>query len=103
MPIFSKLISLYELSPLANILIAGDFNCDPTKHQIFNLLRNSCEKASLYFCDIEKLPKSTFTYINDSLQATSWIDHLILSMNLKESVDNITVHPPSPSEHLIIS
>jgi hypothetical protein len=100
---FSKLASIYELSESANVIIAGDFNCDPIKHSNFQELANICDNSGLLFCDIEQLPPSTFTYFNEALDSKSWIDHILTSRNMSSDITDVSLKTPSPSDHLLLT
>ena len=46
------------------IIIVGDFNCDPNKGRFFRKLQSMANRHILLFSDVEVLPASTHTNIN---------------------------------------
>ena len=46
------------------IIIMGDFNCDPNKGRLFPELKNVANGHNLLCSDVDVLPASTYTYIS---------------------------------------
>jgi len=100
---FAKILSLYEKSEASKIIIAGDLNCDPSKHDNYRVLQEMCNAANLRIRDVEEMCKSTYTYSNDALTVQSWIDHVIVSDDLAEMTCDFATLAPTPSDHLILT
>ena len=78
--------TLCELSNFLNqehfddVLLCGDFNCDPNKGRFFKLFMDFANRHSLICYDIMNLPRSSYTYVSsNSYCSTSWLDHLLVS------------------------
>ena len=64
----------------SEIIISGDFNCDPTKGRFFNELSDLSSNHGISIYDVVKLPANSFTYISrNNTCSTSWLDHLLTS------------------------
>jgi len=99
---FGKLASLYSATNAPNVIIAGDFNCDPSKHRSYNEFSNLCDTLGLKIIDTSTLCQDTYTYYNESLNAFSWLDHVVASENLVSRLNSVTVSSSTPSDHLIL-
>ena len=61
------------------IVIMGEFHCDPNKGRFLRELRSMANRHSLLCCNVDALPASTYTYISQNQSATcSWLDHIFL-------------------------
>ena len=64
------------------LIIAGDFNCDPNKGRFFNEFKGFTDAFELVCADIDRLPSDSYTYINSNqCVSTSWLDHIVTSKN----------------------
>jgi len=73
--ICAKIVALYEDSESVNILLCGDFNCQPGS-RFYNLYTDLIGNLNLVESDVKRLT-SGFTYCNDRGTVTSWLDHFI--------------------------
>ena len=75
-----------------NIVIIGDFNCQPGS-RFFKVLSHLMEDNNLVMTDLSMLGASNavFTYCSDSGSNTSWIDHVICSHKMDNNVREMTV------------
>ena len=73
-----------------NILIAGDFNADPNKGRFWRDLYDFMNSLSLVHAD-RILPQDTFTYLCPSRDSTSWLDHILCSNHVEQSICKIYV------------
>ena len=86
---------LAELSIICNmrtfdeIVIAGDFNCDPTKGRFYRELSSLISTHSLHVTDVINLPADSYTYMSsNSTCSTSWLDHVVTSrLDLVRNID----------------
>jgi len=63
-----------------DILIIGDFNCDPHKGRFFRELFKLVTDLSLVIRDIESLPSDSYSYVSrNNICSTSWLDHVVTS------------------------
>ena len=69
--------AMFEESEATQLLIAGDFNCQPGS-RFFNIFESFANDHNLCLTDLDKL-NDAFTYCNDAGTATSWIDHVLCS------------------------
>lgn len=69
------------------VVIAGDFNADPSKGRFWKLLRNFTNSLCLQILD-SLFEKETFTYLCPTKDSTSWLDHIVCTENLVGRVQN---------------
>ena len=61
-----------------DLIIAGDFNCDPSKGRFFNEMNSFTDNYNLFFKDIELLPYNSFSFVSrNAASSTSWLDHIV--------------------------
>ena len=88
----SKLLQVVEDADTSNILLCGDFNCDPRQDDFFaQLLVNLCSDSGLVVSDNSFLPQDTFTFVSDCWSSTSWIDHILCSTDLHSIIQDIRI------------
>jgi len=80
-------VALYEDSAAVNIVLCGDFNCQPGS-RFYRLYADHILDLYLVECDVNRLFNG-FTYCNDSGTATSWIDHIMCSNRIDQLVENV--------------
>ena len=61
-----------------HIIIAGDWNADPSKGRFFAEMTDFVDALSMHIVDVMSLPLTSHTYVscNESC-STSWIDHVV--------------------------
>ena len=81
---------LCEAQQSWNLCIVGDFNAnkESTCGHFFN---NFCEEHGYIISDRSISSSNTFTYLSDSHQTISWLDHCISSSSVHKSIKNISV------------
>ena len=63
-----------------DIVIVGDFNCDPVKSRFFKELKSFCAIFDLEISSLSNLPIDSFTFISrNQICGTSWLDHILTS------------------------
>ena len=55
------------------------------------LMTNFCRDDTLTISDRELLPETSYTYVSDSSDSTTWIDHIVSSNDIQNAIDNITI------------
>ena len=86
----AKLANFINTQSFDEVIIAGDFNCDPTKGRFFNELNMLISIFDLNLSSVNNLPSDTFTFINrNQVCGTSWLDHVLTSNS--KIVENLTV------------
>ena len=75
-----------------NVIIMGDFNCHPNT-PYFGELRNFVSEQNYILSDVELLDISsqTFTYISDLNNSLRWLDHVVMSVDLHNSIKSLEV------------
>ena len=73
-----------------NIILAGDFNADPSKGRFWKELNVFIKDFSLLVVD-DQLPIDTFTYLCPARSITSWLDHILCSQGISKSISNVFV------------
>ena len=87
----SKIEVIIREQNVTNLIIAGDFNADQKKGRFWNELLYFMQTFSLLALD-DQLPQDTFTYLCPARSTTSFLDHVLCSKNLKESISNLFVN-----------
>ena len=78
MSIMADLHNFADMNIYDNIVVAGDFNCDPSKGRFYRLLNDFLDDSPFEISDVQKLPQDSYTYISDNEQcSTSFIDHVL--------------------------
>ena len=86
-----------------HVIVAGDFNCDPSKGRFFPYLKDFLDNSPLNILDTLHLPHDTFTYISNNDQcSTSYIDH-VLSTDESIVYDFCVLYGTSFIDHIPIS
>ena len=92
----SYLSTLSEISYIRNnetftdIVIAGDFNCDPSRGRFFDYFSDTLDSLHLHAVDILRLPSDSHTYVSrNEACSTSWLDHVVTSNS--DVVDDIDI------------
>ena len=63
-----------------DIVLAGDFNCDPSKGRFFREFSKMLSEHSLVKADIDNLPRTSYTFVSpNAIASTSWLDHVVCS------------------------
>jgi len=86
----SRVISLWRLNDVENILILGDLNIGSSS-SAFLKLKNTCEENDLLIIDDERLPPGSFTFQSEMNSGTSWIDHVIGNDYINELILSCTI------------
>ena len=92
----SKLSTIYDIitdTECENILVAGDFNANVKypSSSFGRILIDFCEDSGLSLTTLECLPSESYTYVSESWQTTSWLDHLVCSHNIKDCISNLRI------------
>ena len=85
-----ELSSFCNINAAVEIFILGDFNAGKG-NQFWKILMDFCEDNNFIISDDSLLPDSLFTYISDSHNSTSWIDHCVTSAMAHRLIINIEV------------
>ena len=76
-----------ESESIHKVIIAGDFNADPSKgrfwHELERLINSLC-----FNCADLSLPNDSFTYLSPAHNTTSWLDHILASdLSIIENIE----------------
>ena len=87
------LLSIIEDLPTTSILVTGDFNADISKetHSFGGHLQNFVEESGLIFSDQALLPHDSFTFVSDTWNTTSWLDHCLGTQDVHNSISRMSV------------
>ena len=86
-----KIDSILESSICDDVAIMGDFNA-AVGGPFFNEWGYISDEREFIFSDVEKLPTTTYTHINDGSLSTSWLDHLFVSRNVHNAITDMHVN-----------
>jgi hypothetical protein len=85
----AEISDILESEDVSDVIIAGDFNCDPNKGRFFTEFSNLIQTYHLHAVDLD-LSQDNFTYISAGQNcATSWLDHIVASK--KSNVKNVDI------------
>ena len=82
-------VVIYEQN-INSVLLAGDFNSDPSKGRFWKELLIFKQSLSLVDLD-DKFPGDSFTYLCPTKNTTSWLDHILCSKHIKQLVTNVYI------------
>ena len=85
-----ELSSFCNINAALEIFILGDFNAGKD-NQFRQVLIDFCEDNNFIISDDRLLPDTSFTYISDSHNSTSWIDHCVTTAMAHRLMINIEV------------
>ena len=85
-----ELSSFCNINAALEIFILGDFNAGKG-NQFWKILMDFCEDNNFIISDDSLLPDTSFTYISDSHNFTSWINHCVTSAMAHRLIINIEV------------
>ena len=72
---------------LGDVIILGDFNANANNSSLFfNRVLDFCNNNSMNCIDYECLLSGSFTYYSEVWHTTGWLDHRLISNNIKSSV-----------------
>ena len=82
--------SLMLEQDISNTLIIGDLNSNPGS-PFWNELRNYSQLCNMIISDYVKLPEDSFTYFCPANLSQSWLDHVIATTSLHNSITSIKI------------
>ena len=85
-----ELSSFCKINAALEIFILGDFNAEKG-NQFWQILMDFCEDNNFIVSHDSLLPDTSFTYISNSHNSTSWIDHCVTSAMAHHLIINIEV------------
>ena len=106
--ITAHLEAILDDYPEAEHIIAGDFNFyfDASISNVgFNLMKDIISDYNLLCCDCKVSNNISYTYVHESLNQRSWLDHFIVSNNLFKHINTCDIIDSSEnlSDHLPIT
>ena len=85
----ADLSTIFDDEHFDEVLLMGDFNCDPNKGRFFKEFINFTNNLGLQVVDLE-LPNDSFTYVSSGQTcSTSWLDHIVSSKSMHVHSINI--------------
>ena len=82
------------------VCVLGDTNAKP-RTPFYDELERSCADNDLTVCDVRLLPEDSYTHLNEAHNTTSWLDHVIASDNIADSIHDFRIlYGNSTSNHL---
>ena len=101
-----QLMSIVEGIDSPSVMLVGDFNAN-ISHNLSSFgtqLINVCADNELIFSSKIMLPSDSFTYISESWNTTSWLDHVICTQEGHIGISNISIlYESAFSDHVPIS
>lgn len=91
-----KLASLMDGAQEEHICIIGDFNAAPNS-EYYEDIKLICQERDLEIVDVSLLPPDSFTHVNHGCLSQTWLDHIVLSPCLKNTVTDCNIQYDSIS------
>ena len=85
----SELSALFSECDAVQMIIAGDFNCQPGS-RFFPVLQNFIDEHNMILSDIKRL-SDVFTFYNVESHYYSWIDHIACSSSIDSLIERCEV------------
>ena len=86
-----KIASILEQSVLSDLMILGDFNAS-VDSRFFREWNQVCEDFHLSFADVETLPGTSYTHVNNCSLTRSWIDHCLCTETVRSAVTGVSIN-----------
>ena len=86
--------SLIDELPSTSFMIVGDWNANLKTggNSLFGrLMVDFCNENNLIISDKMLLPELSYTYISESSDSTTWIDHIVSSIDIQNAISNIKI------------
>ena len=98
-----KIVAIANDCEADAVCVLGDFNASPSSVH-FNELRNMCLEYDLEIADVNYLPASSYTHVNNnSYRSCSWLDHIVVSKNILRSFGDCNIdYGGATSDHFPI-
>ena len=77
-----KISSIIEDYDHNDLMVIGDFNAD-VNTPFFSEWDSLRETAGLVFADVEKLPGTSYTHVNNASLTKSWLDHCLTTGSVR--------------------
>ena len=75
-----RIVCLERHNEFDELIIAGDWNADPSKGRFFMEMSSFIDEFGLSIADVVRLPPDSHTYVSCNTScSTSWIDHIVTS------------------------
>ena len=90
----SKIDSLILEADTPYVYVLGDCNADVLSNQVFGQeLQSFCQEEGLILCDCENLSDNTntYTYMSESHQSVSWLDHIVCTHSANAKVSSVNI------------
>ena len=85
------------------VCLLGDFNARPNT-PFYDELQRTCTDNGVIISDVAHLPATSYTHVSDMNNSTSWLDHVLISENLTDSVQDFNIaYGNSTSNHFPVS
>ena len=88
--LISKLAAVLEENCEHGVMILGDFNACPGG-RYYREWEKVCEDYDLTFCDVNALPDTSVTHVNNATLSGSWLDHCLCTQTVHASIDHIDI------------
>ena len=80
------------------VCVLGDLNAHPHT-PFYDELERCCAENDLSVCDVRLLPAGSYTHLNEAHNSTSWLDHVITSDNIADSIHDCKILYDSPTSN----
>ena len=99
--------SLIDDLPSTSFIIVGDGNANLKTggNSLFGrLMVEFCNDNNLIISDTMLLPESSYTYISESSESTTWLDHIVSSIDIQNPISNISIaYDATDTDHIPMS
>ena len=74
----------------SELVIMGELNVDIGSHY-HSMWESLCTKRELIFSDIQRLPPSFFTHVENATPSCSWLDHCVCSNSVGRKIEQVFI------------
>ena len=85
-----RISGILESRDVSEVIIIGDFNAK-VNGEFYEEWLPICEEYNLLFADVQKLPETTYTHVNNGTLTAAWLDHCVMTQTAYNSLLDISV------------
>ena len=87
----AKIKALIISAATNSTAVIGDFNSKPPSSLFYLELQRFCDDNSFVMSDVALLPHDSYTYVSDTHNTVSWLDHCMSTMDMHQCISDFKV------------